>query len=140
MGIWENLPEDKRELPASEHDNRNDHRDALFMLAKIQFVKSGKMIDARIRNLSSGGMMAESNVFCAAGDRVIVDMVNAEEIEGRISWQTSGRFGIAFDHPVDPQTIRAARNKKSDTLIEKPSHLRLMEKKAANSAKRVRRI
>ncbi|WOE74398.1 PilZ domain-containing protein [Alterisphingorhabdus coralli] len=137
MGIWEKLPENNADSQDSERDNRHERRDALFLLARVSFENSEKTIDVRVRNLSAGGMMAESNVYCAPGDIVTVTIIHSEPIAGRISWQSGGRFGVAFNHPIDPQSVR---DRKTAAIPEKPSHLRLMEQKAARKAKRVRRI
>lgn len=136
MGFWDNFSDDAKASSENGSNNRAEHRDALFLLAKIHFSKSGKIVDVRVRNLSAGGMMAESNIFCARGDRVVVKMANIEVVEGRVSWQTSGRFGIAFDNPVDPQVVRSKKSGET-----RPDHLRLYGKNnSSRHSGRVRRV
>ena len=49
-------------------------RDSLFLHAQIHPIDGGPDIQVRVRNLSSGGMMAEPSVEIAPGERVIVDL------------------------------------------------------------------
>lgn len=136
MGFWDNFADTNKEADASSHDSRVEQRNALFLLAKIHFSKSGKAIDVRVRNLSSGGMMAESNFFCSRGDRVTVQIANSDAIEGRVSWQTAGRFGIAFDSPIDPQAVRS----KKASASSRPGHVRAHELSHTRNPGRIRRI
>ncbi|WP_447752020.1 PilZ domain-containing protein [Sphingopyxis fribergensis] len=74
----------------------------------------------RVRNLSAGGMLAEAKVQIAQGATVEVDLRNVGPVPGRIVWAGEGKFGIAFDRPVDPQAVRRQVVSESDL----PPHLR----------------
>ena len=60
----------------------------------------------RIRNLSAGGLMAEAPVDVERGDVVHVDLRNVGDVSGKVAWTAEGRFGVAFDHPIDPKLVR----------------------------------
>jgi len=40
-------------------------------------------------------------------------------VPGRVVWVGEGKFGIAFDHPVDPQAVR----RKVVQKVEVPPHI-----------------
>lgn len=82
------------------------HRDSLFLLANLRVEGQADPIAVRVRNLSSGGLMAELP-FPVRTDRAIsIDVRGIGWIPGRIAWQTEGRIGVSFDQPVDPQRAR----------------------------------
>ncbi|MEO1045409.1 MAG: PilZ domain-containing protein [Pseudomonadota bacterium] len=137
MGFWDNFSDGGKGASGDDRDNRTEHRDSLFLLAKIHFSKSAKVVDVRVRNLSAGGMMAESNIYCERGDRVVVKIANLEDIDGRVSWHASGRFGVAFDQPIDPQE---ARSKKGGDNKYSPSNMHRGGRLAKQPPGRVRRI
>jgi len=56
---------------------------------------------ARIRNLSSGGLMLETSVALAPGDPVRIELRNLQSIAGHIAWAKNARAGIQFDEPVN---------------------------------------
>ena len=56
---------------------------------------------ARVRNLSSGGMLLETSVALATGDAVRVELRNLQALAGRVAWTRNGRAGIQFDAPAN---------------------------------------
>jgi hypothetical protein len=100
---------------------RRPPRNSLFMLSKITFHNTGKLIEARVRNISSGGMLVESSVFCEPGDQIEAELRNIDTVKGRVSWREGNHFGIAFDHAIDPDQVRftkpASQNANSPTYI-----------------------
>lgn len=82
-------------------------RDTLLLVADI--VAEGEASSARftVRNLSSGGMMAQGKGELAAGARVSVTLRNIGAVQGKVAWAENGRYGISFDHEIDPHAVRA---------------------------------
>lgn len=82
-------------------------RDTLLLVADI--VASGAASAARftVRNLSAGGMMAQGPHPLEEGARVTVTLRNVGAVTGRVVWVEESRYGIAFDHEIDPQAVRA---------------------------------
>ena len=74
----------------------------------------------RVRNLSPGGMLAEGKLRVEQGAVVEIDLRNIGPVGGRVVWAGVGKFGIAFDHPIDPQAVRRQVAVPSDL----PPHLR----------------
>jgi PilZ domain len=82
-------------------------RDSLFVMAdlRIDGVEGEQRI--RVRNLSSGGMMAESPSIVQRGQLIWANLRNIGWIEGSVAWVQEGRFGVAFREEIDPVVVRA---------------------------------
>lgn len=100
--------------------SRGADRDSLFMQAGLILPGRTGSVVVRVRNLSPGGMLAEGKVHVEQGATVEVDLKNVGPVPGRIVWAGEGKFGIAFDRPVDPQAVRRQVVSQSDL----PPHLR----------------
>lgn len=122
---------------ATESDKagvRGADRDKLLLKSPIRLLPLGVQIEARIRNLSAGGLMAEAPVRVANGDPVEVELRNIGWIPGKVAWSAEGRFGIAFDHPIDPLI---ARNPVSSGKDDVPQYLRNLNKPFSPVIRRV---
>ena len=86
--------------------SRSADRDSLFMQADVTIADTAKSVKVRVRNLSPGGMLAESPAAVAQGAVVEVELPNVGAVPGRIVWVGQGKFGIAFDLVVNPQAVR----------------------------------
>ena len=117
----------KMNSSAVSHAKRNLDRDSLFLQAKLVFVDGDDCGDVRIRNLSAGGLMAEAPVLAKRGDKVQVELRNIGLVTGHVAWVAQGRFGVAFDHPVDP---KLARKPVGQNKLELPRHLRQQAKRS----------
>lgn len=100
--------------------SRSSDRDSLFMMAALTIRDSARSFDVRVRNLSSGGMLAETPEKISQSAAVEIDLRNVGPVPGRIVWVGEGKFGIAFDRPVNPQAVRRQVVQKTDL----PPHLR----------------
>lgn len=100
--------------------SRSADRDSLFMQAELILPGHAVPITVRVRNLSPGGMLAEAKVRIAQGAVVEIDLRNVGRVPGRVVWAGEGKFGIAFDRPVDPHAVRRQVVVQSDL----PPHLR----------------
>jgi hypothetical protein len=100
--------------------SRGADRDSLFMQASLILPSQSDPVVVRVRNLSAGGMLAEAKARIAQGTTVEVELRNVGQVPGRVVWAGEGKFGIAFDRPVDPQAVRRQVVSESDL----PPHLR----------------
>lgn len=100
--------------------SRSADRDSLFMQAELALAGRSDRTTVRVRNLSPGGMLAESTLAIERGAAVEVDLRNIGPVPGRVVWTGEGKFGIAFDRLVDPQAVRRQLVSQSDL----PPHLR----------------
>lgn len=90
----------------SNVDTRQDNRDSLFLLARVQVEGCDEEARVKVRNLSTGGMMAEGDVKVTRGARVSVELRNLGWVEGSVAWKQDNRFGIAFLEEIDPKIAR----------------------------------
>ena len=81
-------------------------RDSLFLMAQLRRTGAAESVSVRVRNLSAGGLMAETPEPLDPDAPIEVEVRGLGWIPGRVAWHTEGRTGIAFDRPVDPQRAR----------------------------------
>jgi len=110
----------------SGQPKRELDRDSLFLQARLKFVDGDDCGEVRIRNLSAGGLMAEAPVRAKRGDKVELELRNIGDVTGYVAWVAQGRFGVAFDYPIDP---KLARKPVGQNKIELPRYLRQQAKK-----------
>ena len=106
---------------SSGQPKRNDDRDSLFLKANLHFVDGEDCGEVRIRNLSAGGLMAEAPVHAKRGDKVELELRNIGRVAGYVAWVAQGRFGVAFDHSIDPKLARKPVGQGKSVL---PSYLK----------------
>ena len=88
---------------------RSNARDSLLLTARIRRPGAGEGVPVRVRNLSSGGLMAEVRDDAdtlTLGRPVEVNVRGIGWVTGRVAWVTDGRAGIAFDRAIDPKLAR----------------------------------
>ena len=100
--------------------SRSADRDSLFMQANLYLSDRPDPALVRVRNLSPGGMLAEGQLAVVEGAAIEVDLRNIGPVPGRIVWVGEGKFGIAFERPINPRTVRRQVTTESDL----PPHLR----------------
>lgn len=86
--------------------NRHPDRDTLLLVADVVAAGSASAVRYTVRNLSPGGMMVQGDAGLASGSRVSVTLRNIGAVQGKVAWAEDGRFGITFDHEIDPQAVR----------------------------------
>jgi PilZ domain len=102
---------------------RGDARDSLFLQADVTVPGWPAPVTARLRNLSPGGMLAESVHHVVEGTVLQVTLPNVGAIAARCVWSGEGRFGVAFDHAIEAQAVRrrsAANLELPPTLLGQP--------------------
>ena len=91
----------------ADNDHRQLSRDSLFLMAELRLHGSDATHRVKVRNLSSGGMMAEGALKTVRGTLVEVHIRNIGWVEGAIAWVHGDRCGIAFSEDIDPVVARA---------------------------------
>jgi hypothetical protein len=86
--------------------NRQDSRDSLFLTADMRVPGSTAVKPIRVRNLSSGGLMAEYPDGLDQGMAVEFEVRGIGWITGKVAWSAAGRVGVAFDRQIDPLMAR----------------------------------
>ena len=120
--------------PTDMDVKRGQNRDSLFVKAVLRFPVSGDEREVRVRNISSGGLMAEAPLRTPRGDPIEVQLRNIGWVSGKVAWVAESRFGIAFDYPIDPKMLSV----RESTGYEIPRWLAKIDQPAANTAKKLR--
>lgn len=60
----------------------------------------------RVRNISEGGLMAETSVKFAVGEEIMADLRGVGTVQGRIVWSKDDKIGVAFVQAIDPKLTR----------------------------------
>ena len=90
-----------------DNEHRQIARDSLFVLADLRVDGLEGEHRIRVRNLSSGGLMAEGPLKVQRGQLVWTNVRNIGWVEGSVAWVQDNRFGIAFRDEIDPRIARA---------------------------------
>jgi PilZ domain len=104
---------------------RGESRDSLFLTAEVWSAGWPAPVAVRVRNLSAGGLLAESAHQLPVGTVVQIQLANIGLVGARCVWAGENRFGVAFDHAIDPQAVRRKVGSRSDvpaTLIGMTLH------------------
>lgn len=108
------------EMPV-QPGKRERKRDSMLLMGTIKaagdYARDTQPI--RIRNLSSTGLMADSQVDYDLGAWVEVTLRGIGIVEGEIVWVRDGRMGITFRAPVDPKRARKPVVAQSDDHLRK---------------------
>lgn len=91
-----------------DSEQRQIARDSLFVLAGFRLRGEDAVHRVKIRNLSSGGLMAESTLRVLRGTPVSIELRQLGWVHGVVAWVQETRFGVAFDTEIDPKSARAA--------------------------------
>lgn len=90
----------------TQHPARDGERHSLFMHADLTLSYMSAPQRVRIRNLSKGGVLVETGLPCHVGEDLIIILPNIGAVRGQVAWVMEGRFGVAFEAPVDPNQVR----------------------------------
>lgn len=80
-------------------------RHSMLIAGRIRSVESQNWEKALCRNLSQGGMRADSAHAWAVGTAVICELRGVGEVPGRIVWVKGKSIGLRFNHPIDPNLV-----------------------------------
>lgn len=95
---------------------RSGSRDSLMLAAQFR-VGDNPAETVRVRNLSSGGLMAEYAQPVLSKTPVAVEVRGVGWVSGKIAWSAEGRVGVAFDQQIDPKLARKPVGKGKQTPI-----------------------
>jgi hypothetical protein len=112
--------------------NRSERRDSLLLLTVVTSPEGQELGRAKVRNLSTAGMMAEIDRRVQQGHRIAVALRGIGRVTGTVAWSKGDRIGVIFDEPVDPQQARKPINT-SLPEDQRPDYLRplpILPKKA----------
>ena len=114
------VPNDTADADARFESMRSEPRDSMFLMAVMRRA-GGSDVTVKIRNLSPGGMMAESPVSFSRGDVIQAELRGIGEVTGKIAWTAGGRVGVQFDTAIDPRLARKPVGSTPQPQLVKPS-------------------
>ena len=85
---------------------RGMKRDSMFLKASLYLRRTEHRFDIVVRNISAGGMLADTPQELTNGDLVTVTLRKVGDVPGRVVWSQGNRFGVAFDVAIEPQMVR----------------------------------
>ena len=92
--------------PGGNENRRQRERDSLLLVAQVRIGNEATAREARVRNLSETGLMAELAKVVDVGTPVTGTLRGIGEVAGTVAWCTEGRMGISLDSPIDPLLVR----------------------------------
>lgn len=95
---------------APDTDKRHTVRRKLSLLTS-GVGHDGTGIDVQIHNISGTGLLLESDVKLAAGDKIEIELPHAGDITALVIWASGRLFGCQFEGPVSPATLSAVELK-----------------------------
>lgn len=95
---------------ADDADRRHDERRKLSLVARGSH-HDGSGIDVLIHNISGTGLLFESDIKLASGDRIEIELPHAGDITAKVIWASGRHFGCQFEGPVSPATLSAVELK-----------------------------
>jgi|EndMetStandDraft_4_1072995.scaffolds.fasta_scaffold73126_1 hypothetical protein len=99
-------------------------RDSLFLLAEVIRETGEPMGNAKIRNLSATGLMADCDFAFLEGDRLVIDLRGIGPVIGTVVWNSTMRMGLHFDRAIDPQRARKPVSSGEESKV--PLYLRYL--------------
>jgi hypothetical protein len=102
-------PDPETETPDADSPDRASERRNFLLMTVIAIESHGKL-DARVRNLSAGGMMIEfaeePDPEIERGHKAVAELRNIGRVKGEIAWVEGRRLGFKFDREIDPEQAR----------------------------------
>jgi len=95
------------DVPRPTESRADERLLALLPVAKV--IADSWQDLCRIRNISAGGLLAETTCRHEAGEAVLVELDSGQKIGGTIVWTRGTSHGIKFDSSVDLREILANR-------------------------------
>jgi hypothetical protein len=93
-------------VPRPSERRTDDRVPAILQIAKMVSDAGSQLI--RVRNISAGGMMAESSSPPAIGDLVSIEL-SSQKIPANVVWIRDGVVGLKFDQSNDLGELLAGR-------------------------------
>lgn len=96
-------------------------RDSLLLQGRLTLVGGSSPATVRVRNLSSGGCLVESDIVAVSGQAAMIELRGIGSVAGKVAWVGKGRFGIAFARLIDPVEARTRPSTDANASIPIPA-------------------
>lgn len=85
---------------------------------------SGGAAEVMVHNISATGLLLESRVALAEGERIEIDLPHAGATWAEVVWTSGTYFGCRFDMPISGATLNAAQLRSAVDSMEQAPPLR----------------
>lgn len=92
-------PRSQHAVPAPIRMRREARALTLLLVGRISSARTDGL--CRIRNISAGGLMAETFARFEVGDAVRIELRNGQMVAGTVRWTRDGGLGLEFDARVE---------------------------------------
>ena len=96
-------------------------RHGLIRLATLKW--EGRELPVRLRNISAGGALLESERGLAPGSSVELDLAGCGLLKAEVRWSQAGRLGVRFDEEFDLCRLASTRNPPASVKMLRPDYL-----------------
>lgn len=86
-------------------DGRRSPRASLLITGELR-TETGTHYQFKVRNISATGLLGELEATLTTGETVHVTVGDKLQIVATVAWTCAPRFGLQFDHPIDPSSAR----------------------------------
>ena len=107
-------------------------RHGLIRLATLK--SNGQSFPVRLRNISAGGALLESDRSLEPGSEVQLDLPGCGTIAADVRWSQSGRLGINFREEFDLRKLAPPKKHGNNVKVLKPAYLDQHEELVADAA------
>ncbi len=84
---------------------------------------SGARTNVRVHNVSTTGLLLESTIRLAIGERIEIDLPHAAATWARVIWTSDDLSGCQFEEPITPAVLSAAQLRSvPDTPLDISEH------------------
>ena len=83
----------------------------------------GRVIGARLRNISSGGALVECREEMPVGARVRLDFAAGGLIDAQVRWTKGTQFGVQFAEKFNLKLLQPAKQAPSGPAVMTPNYL-----------------
>lgn len=90
----------------SGEEQRTAQRSKLLLMVGLRLPARRMALRVKVRDISAGGARLDFDGGGHADERVVLEFASGGQVPGRIAWATANEIGVAFDHPVDPESVR----------------------------------
>ena len=88
---------------SSQAQNRRSRRSNLLMAAFVEC--AGSVVAVKLRNLSKEGALVEARGGLPTVGTQVRFRKGELSLSGHVAWEAGKRAGIAFDQPLDPDSV-----------------------------------
>lgn len=104
--------------PSPDTDGERSAPRRSIRLATEGLRADGEETLVRLHNISSGGLLLESDVALEVGEEISLDLPQAGAISAHVVWRSASLHGCRFDQPLPASALSAAELKSAIAVPE----------------------